>query len=423
MTGRTIEPNKALPAFQIGPARQVEVALIFRHFHPILAGAAERFRRYSVPLTAQGISYRVFTLREDERLLRVEQMHPGLCVHRLEAQGEPWARDASLFRSASRYLSEIPSLGHVLQTSLAHDLSRPWITRIRKHGVGCLYVGTMVGQQDPDLPFWRRWVQKWKSKRNFEPFHKVVASTTVMAHWFESSGVTRERIEVIPNGVDVDRFRPIADSLEKKRLREALGLPEKDPVVIFAGSIVPRKGVELLIRSWPKVLEAVPEAKLVLVGGFDRPTFMTRERMLELNRFQNEMRILAAQPDCQTSITFAGESERLEDWLRAADVFAFPSQQEGMGNVVLEAMACGLPCVITQFHGMPKVEFGSPNEEFILVSRNAIPLAEGLVDVLRDKNKRAALGSAARRWTCDKMNFKLTIQAYQELYCRLAAGV
>lgn len=400
----------------------VEVALVFRHFHPILAGAAERFRRYSVPLADQGIHYRVFTLQEDERHPGVEQMHTGLSVQRLPAQGIPWVRDAALFQAASHYLSSMPPEGRVLQTSLAHDLSRPWLRRIRKHGVSCLYVGTMVGREEPGLPLWRRWVQKWKSKRNFAPFHKVVASTTVMARWFENSGVSRDRIEVIPNGVDVGRFRPVANASEKSQLRETLGLPKERPVVIFAGSIVPRKGVELLIRAWPQVLAAVPEATLVLVGGFDRPTFMTQERMQELSRFQESMRSLAAQPECRGSITFAGESDHLEDWLRAADVFAFPSEQEGMGNVVLEAMACGLPCVITQFHGMPEEEFGTVGREFVLTSRTIISFANGLNQVLTEAGMAEVIGRTACNWTRQKLDVNLTIKRYAGLYRFLASS-
>lgn len=403
-------------------SRPVEVSLVFRHFHPILAGAAERFRRYSTPLAKERIRFEVFTLREEEVHAERERLHETLQVRRFSAQGKPWVRDAALFQRAWDHLSVLPAEGHVLQTSLAHDLSTPWLSRIRRHGTRCVYVGTMVGRAEPGLPLWRRWVQKWKTKRNFAPFHKVVASTTVMARWFENSGVSRDHIEVIPNGVDVGRFRPVANASEKRQLRETFGLPKEGPVVMFAGSIVPRKGVELLIRAWPQVLAVVPDATLVLVGGFDRPTFMTQERMQELSRFQDSMRSLAAQPECGGSITFAGETDHLEDWLRAADVFAFPSEQEGMGNVVLEAMASGLPCVITQFHGMPEKEFGSVGREFILVPRDEVSLAQGLLDVLAQESKRAAFGNAARRWTCDEMDVQLTIQAYQSLYRSQAAG-
>lgn len=107
----------------------------------------------------------------------------------------------------------------------------------------------MAGVEDEVLPAWRRWVRRWRNRRNFQLFHRVMASTTVAARWFESTGISSGRIEVILTGVDVDRFRPVAVLLEKKRLREAFGLPAGRPVVFFTGSIVPRKGVDLLIRT------------------------------------------------------------------------------------------------------------------------------------------------------------------------------
>jgi glycosyltransferase involved in cell wall biosynthesis len=406
----------------ISPAatEPVEVTLIFRHFHPILAGAAERFRRYSVPLREAGVRYEVITLRENVEHAAVEALHEGLRVQRYEAQGAPWRRDAALFEQAWRHLSKAPPRGRVLQTSLAHDLSTPWLRKVRGHGVNCLYVGTMVGREEEGLPMWRRWIRRWKNRRNYQPFTTVVASTTVMARWFETCGVARERIEVIPNGVDVERFRPVADATEKRQLRRTLGLPEAAPVVVFAGSIVPRKGVDLLIRAWPRVLAAVPEARLVLVGGFDRPTFMTQERMQELGRFQEGVRAMAEGPECGGSVTFAGETDRVEDWLRAADVFVFPTEQEGMGNVVLEAMACGIPNVITDFHGLPKEEFGHAGREFILVERQEEALAHGLTRALTEPAAMRAMGIAGREWACAHLDVRLTLERYARLYHRLA---
>jgi glycosyltransferase involved in cell wall biosynthesis len=263
-------------------------------------------------------------------------------------------------------------------------------------------------------------VRRWKNWRNYRPFSRVVASTTVMARWFETCGVPRERIQIIQNGVDVERFRPVADAQEKRRLREELHLPQEVPIVVFAGSIVPRKGVDPLIRTWPRVLAKVPDAQLILVGGFERPTFMTQERMHELSRFQDGVRELAAQPECRGSITFAGESNRVEDWLRAADAFVFPTEQEGMGNVVLEAMACGIPSVITEFHGLPKEEFGTPDREFILVPRTEEALAEGLSRTLLAPAQAWAVGQRGCQWARDRMDVRLTIARYAELYRQLA---
>ena len=399
---------------------EVEVSLVFRHFHPILAGAAERFRRYSVPLSGHGVGYEVFTLREDMAHPDLENMHDALRVRRICAEGKPWQRDAVLFEAASRHLATLPPKGHVLQTSLAHDLSRPWLRRIRNHGTGCLYVGTMVGREDNSLPAWRRLVQKCKAWMNYQPFHRVVASTTVMARWFQSQGVSAERIQVIPNGVDLKRFRPLLDASEKLHLRSRLGLEGTAPVVLFAGSIVPRKGVDLLLQAWPSVLAQVPDARLVLVGGFDRPTFMTRERMQELSRFQEDMRSLAVREECRGSVTFAGESPHVEEWMRASDVFVFPTEQEGMGNVVLEAMASAVPCVITDFHGLPQEEFGTSGREFQLLPRTKEDLSRGLVELLGSTELARRMGAAGLAWARKHMDLNLVVERYAKLYKALA---
>ncbi|MCA1963329.1 MAG: glycosyltransferase family 4 protein, partial [Prosthecobacter sp.] len=403
----------------------IEVSLVFRHFYPILAGAAERFRRYSVPLAAHGVGYRVFTLREDEAHAEREPLQANLLVHRLKAEGQPWVRDAALFQAAWADFRHQPppaaAAGRLLQTSLAHDLSRPWLRRIRRLGVPCLYVGTMVGREDMALPAWRRWVQRGKSWLNYRPFSHVVVGTTVMARWFHSQGVPSRKLQVIPHGVDLSRFRP-ADPQERLLLRQKLALEPAARVFLFTGSIVPRKGIELLLRAWPQVRSHCPEARLVLVGGFERPTFMTGERMRALGDFQREMRALADRPECAGSVLFAGESSRVEDWLRAADFFVFPTEQEGMPNAVGEAMACGLPCLLTDFVGMPEVEFGQAGVHFQRIPRDQAPLSAGMIQFLQDSGRpAAAMGQRAADWVRAELDLVKICARYAEVYQTLAA--
>jgi len=87
------------------------VILIFRHFHPILAGAAERFRRYSVPLAKEGLSFQTYTLRENAEHPEEETLHPGLHVRRITTYGKAWQRDAVLFQRAFEDLSHRPTDG------------------------------------------------------------------------------------------------------------------------------------------------------------------------------------------------------------------------------------------------------------------------------------------------------------------------
>lgn len=399
----------------------LEVCLIMRHFHPILAGAAERFRRYSGPLAERGIRYRVFTLQESPEHPTEEPMDHGLVVHRIEAKGSPWERDAVLFQAAEAYLRGAPEGDRVVQTSLCHKLIRPWLVRIGRLGVRSIYVGTMVGQEVATDPMWRRWLQALRNRVNYAAFSRVVASTTVMKRWQVSLGVNARRILVIPNGVNTQRFYRASDA-EKAGLRERLGLPASVPVVLFAGSIVPRKGVELLLRAWKGVIAENESAQLVLAGGFERPTFMTEERRRELGEFQARMRQLAADAEMKGSARFVGETLQIEDWMRAADVFVFPSEQEGMGNVVLEAMACGLPSVITRFQGMPEEEFGRAGKEFFLVERTESELKNALVHLLSDRHLAGQMGVAARRWAEERADVALTIDQYANLYGDVARG-
>lgn len=396
-----------------------DVTLVFRHFHPILAGAAERFRRYSIPLAKDGLRFQTYTLRESAEHPEEEALHEGLQVHRITAEGGAWQRDAVLFQHAVEALSRHRGKGQVLQTSLAHGLARPWLKRARAHGVGCLYVGTMVGDDDAPAPVWRRLLQRWRIRQDYAPFHTLVASTGVMAKWFEERGIRKDRIEIIPNGVDTSRFKPAADAREKAALRAELGIPLETKLVLFVGSIVPRKGVDLLLRSWPGTLAHHPDARLALVGGFERPTFMTQERIATLTEYQNGVRALAESTDMRGSVQFVPETPTVEKWLRAADVFVFPSEQEGMGNVVLEAMACGLPSVITRFKGLPEGEFGEPGCEFHLVPRTEADLTAGLNTALADVGKANAMCRHAREWIMDRMDLRLTLARYSQLYHRL----
>lgn len=396
-----------------------DVTLVYRHFHPILAGAAERFRRYSVRLAKEGLSFQTYTLRESEEHPEAETLHPSLHVRRISTHGGAWQRDAVLFQQAFETLSGRPADGQVLQTSLAHGLARPWLKRVRSHGVGCLYVGTMVGDDDAPAPVWRRILQRWRMRQDYAPFHSLVASTGVMAQWFEQRGIRKDRIEIIPNGVDTTRFRPAADASEKVALRAELGIPFETKLVLFVGSIVPRKGVDLLLRSWPGALAHHPDARLALVGGFERPTFMTQERIAVLTQYQTSVRGLAESADMRGSVQFVPETPAVEKWLRAADVFVFPSEQEGMGNVVLEAMACGLPSVITRFKGLPEGEFGEPGCEFHLVPRTEENLTSGLCTALGDAKQGEIMGKHARTWILDRMDLRLTLARYSQLYHRL----
>ena len=139
-------------------------------------------------------------------------------------------------------------------------------------------------------------------------------------------GVPSDRVSAFARGVDRDRFRP--GSPEAARAR--LGLPIDRPIVIWVGRMVPVKGLDILLASWPAVACHAARPLLILVGDGEQRASLERQ----------------AKP-LGDSVRFAGNvaHDALPDWYRAADCVVLPSRSEGVPNVLLEGLACGTPFV------------------------------------------------------------------------------
>jgi glycosyltransferase involved in cell wall biosynthesis len=151
-------------------------------------------------------------------------------------------------------------------------------------------------------------------------------------------GVPDARLWEIANGVDVARFRP-ASPAERLALRGALGLPAGH-LAVFTGRLAAEKGLDVLLEAWPAVAAHVPDAHLTLVGaGEEQAALEAQARRLGV----------------ADHVTFTGGSADVAPFLRAADLFVLPSYAEGLPVALLEAQACGLPCVGTAIDGTAQV--------------------------------------------------------------------
>ena len=179
------------------------------------------------------------------------------------------------------------------------------------------------------------------------------------------------RIVVVPNGVDLERFR----DRDRGQARVALDVVEpRAPLVVCVGRVDEQKGQDLLLRAWPLVLAAHPRARLAIVG--DGP------KLAELQ---------AGQPE---RVDFAGFSPRVEEWLAAADVVVIPSRWEGMPLLALEAMGCARPCVAFDVNGIQECL----GDSGVIVPAQDVPgLADALIRYLADPEKAVADGLALRQ--------------------------
>ena len=184
-------------------------------------------------------------------------------------------------------------------------------------------------------------------------------------------------IHIVPNGVHLDEFAALPPK-DAARARWNLG---EGPVVLFLGRLHERKGLHLLLPAFAGALEYVPEARLLIAGP--------DEGML--TALQAQARDLAL----GKRVVFTGlltGPDRLAA-LAAADLFALPAEGEGFSMAVLEALACGLPALLTPGCHFPEAAEAGAG---VVVPREVEPLREALIALLRDADRRAAMGRAAR---------------------------
>jgi UDP-glucose:(heptosyl)LPS alpha-1,3-glucosyltransferase len=155
---------------------------------------------------------------------------------------------------------------------------------------------------------------------------KIIAiSEQIKREFIQLYGVPEDRVVVIHNGVDTTRFNPQRRLNEGKKLREDLNIPNDARTVLFVGTGFRRKGLDRLLGLWERF--EMPGMYLLVVGN-DARLFEYRRKWRQHKR-----------------VIFAGSRENIEDYYACADVLVLPAIREGFGNVVLEAMASGLPVV------------------------------------------------------------------------------
>ena len=193
------------------------------------------------------------------------------------------------------------------------------------------------------------------------------ALVNVLRGW----GIADERLHVMRNGVDLQRFRPLPQSEARGRL----GLTGA-PLLLSVGNLVALKGHDIAIDALARLLPKFPQARLVIVGqGPEQGRLLDHAQRLGV---ADRVTLAGAQPNAE-----------LSHWYSAADVFVLASSREGWANVLLEAMACGTPVVATDICGTPEVV--RPASGGRLVARDAAALSAAVESLMADKPDRAAV--------------------------------
>jgi len=176
-------------------------------------------------------------------------------------------------------------------------------------------------------------------------------------------GIKGEMIKVIPNGIDVRKFAVLG----REKMRIKLEIPVGAKIILSVGGLIKRKGFDLLITAFSKVIQKDKDLRLYIIG--EGPERSSLQKIIDNYRLEKTVRLVGHVPN-----------DDLASWYSAADVFCLTSSREGWANVLMESLACGTPVVATNVYGAPEIVTNS--NVGILVERSIESVAKGLVDAL-----------------------------------------
>lgn len=243
-----------------------------------------------------------------------------------------------------------------------------------------------------------RWLFQWSLRRTA---HVAMVGQQVHNRYVDSGMVSAARATTVLNGIPVDRFT--GSQARRTQARQALGLPDEVPVIGAVGRQVPLKNHHRLIEVLPDLRRKHPSLKLVLIGdGECAPALQEQVHALGLD----------------DAVQLAGARDNVADLLPAFDVFALPSQTEGLSIALLEACATGLAVVASRVGGNPEII--QENQTGLLVPADDNDALRTTLDrLLGEPALRHRLGEAAGQWVRNHASVKALQEAYERCY-RLA---
>lgn len=393
------------------------VLFLTESFHPTLGGGETHILRLGRALAARGDAATVVT-RRAEPGWPAEETLDGIRVLRVGSPGPALRGKYRMLPAAFREALRQAGRHDVLVVRGTRVLGLPGLAAGRARGAAVVMQPEINGELSGEAFTWgKAWaagaagraVRAAVALRNawLRDADAFVAMSRLIREEMVTAGVPGERVRVLPHGVDTERFRP-ASPAERAGLRARLGLPG-GPLAVYAGRLLRGKGLETLLDALAAT--SVPAGlRLVLVGSGEGQALDATA----------DLRARAARLGLEPRVVFAGRSDRVEDYLRASDVFVFPSLFEALGIALVEAAACGLPAIASRTGGIVDVvEDGRSG--WLVTPGDAGALAAALSELARDEVLRAAMAEHARARALARFDERDVLLGYRALFRELSS--
>ena len=214
---------------------------------------------------------------------------------------------------------------------------------------------------------------------------EVIAVCQALKEAIVNLGAPSEKIAVIPNGIDTDKFFPYS----KKEARRKLNLSPDKKILLSVGGLIPRKGFGLLMKAFKILFEEYKKKDLDLVIIGEGPLRNGLEEMINSFNLSKNIHLVGSVPHRDLYL-----------WFNSADIFCLTSHREGWPNVIMESIACGIPVVATSVWGTPEI---ISNGIGVLAEKNERDIAQRISMALESEWDREEIVNYARNHTWDKV--------------------
>jgi len=395
----------------------LKIAMVTYLFPPTFAGGARHAIELAKGLRARGVES--FFIGANLNGAPPFEIFEGFSVFRAKPNGK---KRIGFLTYVLKVCRRLFSERHSFQIVHLHSV-RPFyflivaLARILKKPV--ILCPTLTGHDDPIGLRRKSFLLKIESRMYFS-YEKIICKSTALKKACMKAGLPDSSIAVIPGAIPCGGpdsfFRPAGDIDEVRRTRRGLGLPEDSFIVAFAGRIQSRKGCGLLFEAWEKIL-GNPRFRchLLLIGPYDQ--ISDEHDGAADPAYISKLKSCLEQKD-QKRLIFTGNVAHAEvaRYLRASDCFVFPSTREGMGKVVVEAMASGLPVICTLIPDVTTDMIENGRDGIIIETRRPSDLADAIAKLMEDKELRKRLSFNAVEKACKKFSISRVVDEHLQLY-------